>query len=49
MMAPLRENNLSVWRDSFLTDLRSVATAVSVTKKAVSQVTAAKRPARVSS
>jgi len=49
MMAPLRENNLSVWRDSFLTDLRSVATAASVTKKAVSQVTAAKRPARVSS
>jgi len=49
MMAPLREHNLSVWRDSFLTDLRSVATAASVTKKAVSQVTEAKRPARVSS
>jgi trehalose 6-phosphate synthase len=35
MMAPLRENNLSVWRDSFLTDLRSVATAASMTRKAV--------------
>jgi trehalose 6-phosphate synthase len=35
MMAPLRENNLSVWRDSFLTDLRSVATAMSMTRKAV--------------
>jgi trehalose 6-phosphate synthase len=59
MMAPLRENNLSVWRDSFLHDLRSVATAASATKKAVSKVTEArvieakvaetKRPARVSS
>jgi trehalose 6-phosphate synthase len=49
MMVPLRENNLSVWRDSFLRDLRSVATAASVTKKAVKQVTEAKRPARVSS
>ena len=49
MMAPLRENNLSVWRDSFLRDLRSVATAASATKKAVRQVTEAKRPARVSS
>jgi len=49
MMAPLRENNLSVWRDSFLSDLRSVATAASVTKKAVRQVTEAKRPARASS
>ena len=38
-----------VWRDSFLTDLRSVATAASVTKKAVRQVTEAKRPARVAS
>ncbi|KMY86774.1 Alpha,alpha-trehalose-phosphate synthase [UDP-forming] [Candidatus Paraburkholderia calva] len=33
MMAPLRENNLSMWRDSFLTDLRSVATATSVTER----------------
>jgi trehalose 6-phosphate synthase len=49
MMAPLRENNLSVWRDSFLRDLRSVATAASVTKKTVTRVTEAKRPARVSS
>lgn len=49
MMAPLRENNLSVWRDSFLQDLRSVATAASVTKKTVRQVSEAKRPARVSS
>src|ERR1700712_141523 len=47
MMAPLRENNLSVWRDSFLSDLRSVATAASVTKKAVRQVTEAKSTARV--
>jgi trehalose 6-phosphate synthase len=47
MMGPLRENDLSVWRDSFLRDLRSVATAASVTKKAVRQVTEAKRPARV--
>jgi trehalose 6-phosphate synthase len=49
MMAPLRENNLSVWRDSFLQDLRSVATAASATKKAVRQVSEVKRPARVSS
>ncbi|HVE10637.1 MAG TPA: alpha,alpha-trehalose-phosphate synthase (UDP-forming) [Paraburkholderia sp.] len=35
MMAPLRENNLSVWRDTFLADLRHVATASSVTEKAV--------------
>ena len=35
MMAPLRENNLSVWRDTFLADLRNVATASSVTAKAV--------------
>ncbi|WP_322014444.1 alpha,alpha-trehalose-phosphate synthase (UDP-forming) [Paraburkholderia sp. J12] len=34
MMAGLRENNLSVWRDTFLADLRSVATAASVTAKA---------------
>ena len=34
MMASLRENNLSVWRDTFLADLRSVATAASVTAKA---------------
>jgi trehalose 6-phosphate synthase len=47
MMGPLRENDLSVWRDSFLRDLRSVATAASVTKKAVKQVTEAKHPARV--
>jgi Trehalose-6-phosphate synthase len=35
MMAPMRENNLSVWRDTFLGDLRDVATASSVTAKAV--------------
>jgi len=35
MMAPMRENNLSVWRDTFLADLRNVATASSVTAKAV--------------
>jgi trehalose 6-phosphate synthase len=34
MMAALRENNLAVWRDTFLADLRSVATAASVTAKA---------------
>ncbi|SEJ94922.1 trehalose 6-phosphate synthase [Paraburkholderia tropica] len=34
MMASLRENNLSVWRDTFLADLRSVATAASVTATA---------------
>jgi trehalose 6-phosphate synthase len=49
MMAPLRENNLSVWRDAFLTDLRSVATATSVTERTVQTVkqgaTEAKRPA----
>jgi trehalose 6-phosphate synthase len=49
MMEPLRVNNLSVWRDSFLRDLRNVATAASVTKKAVTRVTEVKRPARVSS
>jgi trehalose 6-phosphate synthase len=49
MMGPLRENNLSVWRDSFLRDLRSVATAASATKKAVRQVSEAKRPARAAS
>ncbi|WP_250508773.1 alpha,alpha-trehalose-phosphate synthase (UDP-forming) [Caballeronia sp. GACF4] len=38
MMAPLRENNLSVWRDSFLSDLRSVATATSVTEQTVKTV-----------
>ncbi|GGD55320.1 MULTISPECIES: alpha,alpha-trehalose-phosphate synthase (UDP-forming) [Caballeronia] len=50
MMAPLRENNLSVWRDSFLSDLRSVATASSVTAKTVKTVkqgaATAKRAAR---
>ncbi|KMQ80182.1 Alpha,alpha-trehalose-phosphate synthase [UDP-forming] [Candidatus Burkholderia pumila] len=49
MMAPLRENNLSVWRDSFLSDLRSVATATSVTERTVKTVKGAtqgaKRPA----
>jgi len=35
MMAPMRENNLSVWRDTFLDDLRNIATASSVTAKAV--------------
>jgi trehalose 6-phosphate synthase len=34
-MGPLRENNLSVWRDTFLADLRSVSTAASMTEKAV--------------
>jgi trehalose 6-phosphate synthase len=34
MMAALRENNLAVWRDTFLADLRSVATAASVTARA---------------
>ncbi|KGS64986.1 alpha,alpha-trehalose-phosphate synthase [Burkholderia pseudomallei MSHR7527] len=33
-IARLRKNDLSVWRDSFLTDLRSVATAASVTQRA---------------
>jgi trehalose 6-phosphate synthase len=50
MMVPLRKNNLSVWRDSFLSDLRSVATATSVTAKTVKTVkqgaSEAKRPAR---
>jgi trehalose 6-phosphate synthase len=50
MMAPLRKNNLSVWRDSFLSDLRSVATATSVTAKTVKTVkqgaSEAKRAAR---
>jgi trehalose 6-phosphate synthase len=46
MMAPLRENNLSVWRDSFLSDLRSVATAASMTQKTVKQVAEAKPEAR---
>jgi trehalose 6-phosphate synthase len=50
MMAPLRENNLSVWRDSFLSDLRSVATATSVTERTVKTVkqgavSEARRPA----
>ncbi len=46
MMAPLRENNLSVWRDSFLSDLRSVANAASVTEKTVKTVKqGARRPA----
>ncbi|KND55186.1 Alpha,alpha-trehalose-phosphate synthase [UDP-forming] [Candidatus Paraburkholderia kirkii] len=49
MMVPLRENNLSVWRDSFLSDLRSVATATSVTEMTVKTVkkgaTEANRPA----
>jgi trehalose 6-phosphate synthase len=49
MMAPLRENDLSVWRDSFLADLRNVAQAASATKKAVRQVTQAKHPARATS
>lgn len=35
MMAPMRENNLSVWRDTFLGDLRNIATASSVTANAV--------------
>lgn len=33
-IARLRKNDLSVWRDSFLADLRSVATAASVTQRA---------------
>ncbi|WP_153075698.1 alpha,alpha-trehalose-phosphate synthase (UDP-forming) [Paraburkholderia bonniea] len=40
MMALLRENNLSVWRDTFLADLRHVATASSATEKAVRRVDA---------
>ncbi|RKP44888.1 alpha,alpha-trehalose-phosphate synthase (UDP-forming) [Trinickia fusca] len=35
MMARLRANDLSTWRDAFLDDLRHVATAASVTRKAV--------------
>ncbi|WP_133650726.1 alpha,alpha-trehalose-phosphate synthase (UDP-forming) [Paraburkholderia flava] len=35
MMVGLRENNLSVWRDTFLADLRNVATASSMTERAV--------------
>jgi trehalose 6-phosphate synthase len=34
-MACLRANDLSTWRDAFLDDLRHVATAASVTRKAV--------------
>lgn len=49
MMAPLRKNDLSVWRDSFLADLRHVAQAASATKKAVRQVTQAKQTARATS
>ncbi|MGU7781841.1 hypothetical protein [Burkholderia sp. PU8-34] len=33
-LARLRENDLSKWRDTFLADLRSVATAASVTRRA---------------
>ncbi len=33
-IARLRKNDLSVWRDSFLTDVRSGATAASVTQRA---------------
>lgn len=35
MMARLRANDLSVWRDAFLAELRHVAAAASVTRKAV--------------
>ncbi len=35
MMKRLRANDLSTWRDAFLDDLRQVATAASVTRKAV--------------
>ena len=35
MMKRLRANDLSTWRDAFLDDLRHVATAASVTRKAV--------------
>ncbi|GLU35368.1 alpha,alpha-trehalose-phosphate synthase (UDP-forming) [Trinickia caryophylli] len=35
MMARLQANDLSAWRDAFITDLRGVATAASVTRKAV--------------
>jgi trehalose 6-phosphate synthase len=35
MMARLRASDLSTWRDAFLDDLRHVATAASVTRKAV--------------
>ncbi|KVF76842.1 trehalose-6-phosphate synthase [Burkholderia sp. FL-7-2-10-S1-D7] len=33
-LARLRENNLSVWRDTFVADLRSVAAVASVTQRA---------------
>jgi len=35
MMACLRASDLSAWRDGFLDDLRHVATAASVARKAV--------------
>src|SRR5260370_14473712 len=35
MMAPLRENDLSIWRDTFLADLRHVTVAASMTHKTV--------------
>jgi trehalose 6-phosphate synthase len=35
MMVPLREMDLSKWRDTFLTDLEHVATAATVTRNAV--------------
>src|SRR5258708_9646224 len=38
MMAPLREHNLSGWRDSFLTDLRGRATAGSCPREPLSHV-----------
>ncbi|MGN4077447.1 trehalose-6-phosphate synthase, partial [Burkholderia gladioli] len=31
--AALKRNDLGVWRDSFLSDLRSVATAASITRR----------------
>ena len=33
-LAQLRNNDLSVWRDTFVADLRSVAAAASVTQRA---------------
>jgi trehalose 6-phosphate synthase len=33
-LARLRENDLSVWRDTFVADLRSVAATASVTRRA---------------
>lgn len=33
-LARLRANDLSVWRDTFVADLRSVAAAASVTRRA---------------